>query len=268
MAFATWDSAKLAAVTLSGGDLTATATASGGVSGQGTNRTGKWYWEITVGSLAAINTNTRLGIGNGAVTGATAQSNVSGTAVLAASGSVTISGIAAAFVSGFAAGNVVCIALDLDLGLLWFRTGSGNWNNSGTASPAAGIGGVSIASLGFGPAFDYYPLAMMGGSGAAYTANFGATAFAQTVPSGFTAGWTTGTQVDNIVTTRAGREVWITEPGTLRTSRVGREVWFQLNPFAVVTRTGRELWIDHSAGYVTPPTTGRPKRRVVVISGE
>lgn len=48
------------------------------------------------------------------------------------------------------AGGVGTVCCDIDARLLWFfgSLGTGNWNNSGTANPATGVGGVPIAGSG------------------------------------------------------------------------------------------------------------------------
>ena len=56
-----------------------------------------------------------------------------------------------------------------------------DWNNSGTANPATGVGGISS-----GVAGPYYASASSSSASTSYTANFGASAFSFTMPSGFT----------------------------------------------------------------------------------
>ena len=41
-----------------------------------------------------------------------------------------------------AEGSVTGVAFDVDAELVWFRTGAGDWNNSPTADPATGTGGI------------------------------------------------------------------------------------------------------------------------------
>jgi hypothetical protein len=78
--------------------------------------------------------------------------------------------------------HTIDVAVDLDAKLIWFRRNNGNWNNSGTANPATGVGGISF-DLGTGqllhPAFDIVFSSGVTGS------NFGATSYARGVPSGF-----------------------------------------------------------------------------------
>ena len=87
-------------------------------------------------------------------------------------------------------GDVIGIALDVGAQLAWFRVApSGNWNGSGTANPATGTGGLSLASI---TNVDDCPLVgFFPGIGESATANFGDSAFSGAVPSGFTTGWPT-----------------------------------------------------------------------------
>jgi hypothetical protein len=79
------------------------------------------------------------------------------------------------------AGNTLCVAVDYGAKLIWFRTNNGNWNNSGTANPATGTGGISFSGL----SGTMYPAISCSNYYGTSVANFGATTFAQTVPSGF-----------------------------------------------------------------------------------
>jgi hypothetical protein len=73
------------------------------------------------------------------------------------------------------------IAVDFGAGKMWFKdlTNNGQWNDSGTDDPGTTTGGISntvTAAL--------YP-AVTSTNGAVLTANFGATSFVGSVPSGF-----------------------------------------------------------------------------------
>jgi hypothetical protein len=82
-------------------------------------------------------------------------------------------------------GTTVCVALDVDAARIWFRSGAGgNWNNSGTANPATGTGGLNVAVLGT----PLFALVATNASTARHTANFGASGFVGAVPAGFNAG--------------------------------------------------------------------------------
>ena len=93
--------------------------------------------------------------------------------------------------SGFAlgvvnSGDIVSYAIDLTARKGWARKNGGNWNNRTLAAsnPATGVGGISIHATGA-----FAPFILFGNTGTAagdnMTANFGATAYAYAVPSGF-----------------------------------------------------------------------------------
>jgi hypothetical protein len=48
---------------------------------------------------------------------------------------------------GLIVGSVVEICVDIDARLFWLRVSAGNWNGSGTANPATGVGGINIAAM-------------------------------------------------------------------------------------------------------------------------
>jgi hypothetical protein len=82
-------------------------------------------------------------------------------------------------------GDVICVAVDMVNQRIWIRRNGGNWNSDAAANPATNVGGFDISALGTVP---LYPVVMFGGSSAGTAvANFGATTFAQTMPSGFSA---------------------------------------------------------------------------------
>ena len=88
-----------------------------------------------------------------------------------------------------AVADIFCFALDLTARLAWVRRNSGNWNNSGAADPAAGIGGVAVT-----PTIAFRPYVSFAGSTVStdtVTGNFGQSVFAFSKPSGFISGWGT-----------------------------------------------------------------------------
>jgi hypothetical protein len=185
----TWSTTdKTGTVTLSGSNLTATATA-----GNSWVRTvskhlagsGKVYWEIT--ATVWTNGNTIHGFCPSALSSpnGTTAAGMSGVEI---GGAIYINGSYTGTSLGTVGGGTVLgIALDLTANLVWYRIApSGNWNNSGTANPATGTGGMSVSAI---TGVDACPVAAFGASPEACTANFGASAFTGTVPSGFTAGW-------------------------------------------------------------------------------
>jgi hypothetical protein len=86
----------------------------------------------------------------------------------------------------FGAGNVLALEIDFTAKLLWVKniTNGGNWNNSGTANPATGTGGLSVALTG-SPWF--VDVDLHGTPGDVITVNFGASTFALTPSAGFAA---------------------------------------------------------------------------------
>ncbi|CUI51511.1 SGNH/GDSL hydrolase family protein [Cognatishimia activa] len=81
-------------------------------------------------------------------------------------------------------GDVVQVAVDVDLDLIWMRVnGTGAWNNDVSADPVMGTGGLSISGL----AGDLYSYAGLNAvSGAAVTLNGSLAQMAYVVPTGFT----------------------------------------------------------------------------------
>lgn len=191
MANTSWNgSDKTANITLSGSNLVATTTSNGIGSVRAADRqgSGKFYWEYTVttGTSALA-----LGVANGAFSLSTfaAGSSGSGATVVSNNGNVWFNGTQVLTGLGTVnTGVLICIALNLDNGLIWFRSGAaGNWNASAAADPAGLIGGLNI-----GPPQTYYPVLSFQANTQVVTANFGDTAFTGTAPSGFTGGFTSG----------------------------------------------------------------------------
>lgn len=156
--------------------------------------------------------------------------------------------------------TVIGIALDLVNSLVWFKVlPSGNWNGSGAADPATGVGGLSL----WGPGIPIYPYAPFGNAGDKITANFGDSAFTGTAPSGFTAGFTAGaTPALNEVATQVGVETWGNSNPSLNLTQIGIEVWgTPVGPGTEVTVTqiGAEVWAAVQAAPVGPP-----RRRPIV----
>jgi hypothetical protein len=186
VAATTWNPSAIGAgISLSNGNLTATYTgANANNSGKAniSHLSGKFYWEIVwnvngasaadvigFGTASAGLTNYQIGITDNNSYGWTP------------SGAVYFQGASVASIQSCSVTSTCSIALDIGANLVWFRTDAGNWNNSGTANPATGVGGLSISPLGT-PLFPMFTTFV---SGDQLVANFGATAFAQTAPAGF-----------------------------------------------------------------------------------
>ena len=174
----TWNPAdKHANIVLSNGDLTAATSGSVtwiNVRGTVGKTTGKWYWEVTLqnhrnGSLIGV---TIAGTSLSVNLGTDANSylyRAEGIKYCAGSSS----GIDTATV-----GDVISIALDLDAGKIWFAK-NGVWLESG--DPA---NGTNPNCTGLSDTF-YAVWGANYSSAPEVTANFGTSAFAYSVPSGF-----------------------------------------------------------------------------------
>jgi hypothetical protein len=186
----TWNPAdKDASITLSGGNLIATASVSGyqGVRAIASHSSGKYYSEDTYNSnpsgelIISGFANAAYNVASGGFVG---QSN-NGVGYDGDAGLIWKNNVNTA-VQTAVSGDVVGYAIDLDNSKFWVRTihlgTPGNWNNSGTDNPATNTGGFSFAGLAAGP---YFPAASINVNLTNITTNFGATAFAAAAPSGF-----------------------------------------------------------------------------------
>jgi hypothetical protein len=163
--------------TLSNGNLTWTSNSSAGdqsVYSSTYKTAGKWYLECSHANVG--NNNSRIGL----------------------SGPLGVQQINDMFrnqgdhgVSGMATD----LAIDLDNMKCWGRNGTGNWNGNASADPASNTLGFSLTPALAGSCFFYVDSAS-DSANPTWTVNFGATAFARTVPSGFTA-WDAGSAAAN-----------------------------------------------------------------------
>lgn len=224
--FATFDSGQLVNTTLDSTSLIATATGVGGARAQGTHNSGKWYFEFTCTTMA--NSSSDVGIGTAGASYSTPATQPLNAIAVYRGGFVYNNGVyTGTNIGAVVTGSLVCVAIDLDASLAWFRLGAaGNWNASASNNPATGVGGISIAAWGRGgPATNFYPFASFGASTEQTTANFGASTFAGAVPAGFTSGWTVAAAANNAVATTIGAEVWSTGTPAIRATMLGAEIW-------------------------------------------
>ena len=186
LAQSTWNpSDKTSNVTLSNGNLTATSvvvSAQQAVRGTLSNSSGKYYFEVTdttdtvsYSFIGVANSNSSLSLDTAGVS----DSNGAGYwahdgTLYADTNSTRISG------STYATGDVISIAVDVTNHLIYWAK-NGTWQNS--ANPGLGTGGADyITTL---PVFPYYMLFVPNST--VVTLNTGATAFAYSIPSGFSA---------------------------------------------------------------------------------
>ena len=173
---------KNANITLSNGNLTATSTNIAHKAARATEskNSGKWYWEITVD--AAVDTKINfIGVGNGSATLASyVGSDANGWSYqgnIVAPGYKYHSAASVAYGNDYVDGDIVGVALDLNAGKIWWSK-NGVWQASG--DPVAGTGEAYSGLTG-----DIYPMVSLYQNSNAITANFGASTFTYTPPTGF-----------------------------------------------------------------------------------
>lgn len=224
MANTTWSTTdKTASITLSGGNLTAAATAASGIRAVDRQVTGKFYWEITFNTAGGF-------FGAGIASVAAALNTLYATPnnaliVYATGGAIWVNNVNIGVAVGAlnTAGSLLCCALDAN-GMFWARNGAaGNWNGNAGANPAIGGGGINVSAVG-GSAIPLHPAACFTGTGS-ITANFGDSAFVGAVPAGFTSGFTAGAVIPtSLVAQSFVRETIGTATGELRVQGLVREV--------------------------------------------
>jgi hypothetical protein len=187
----TWSpSDKTTPVVLGSGNLRVTtggSSTNGGVRSTTSVPSGKAYLEYTCTNLTGGNTG--AGIATSSANLATMGGSVANACLIYFGGEIYFNGVdTGKNVGAVGAGSTLCFAIDATGSLLWARLNGGSWNGSGTADPATGVGGINIAAL--FPTNRVFSALSVNGANVDVTANYGGSAFAQTVPSGFAA-WNT-----------------------------------------------------------------------------
>lgn len=176
-------------IVLSNGNLTATSNTLGSsyeiARSIASHSTGKFYSEKTI--------NANPSTGNGLCVGIT-DATTSLTTYLGSDlhsigyfggGSVDLNNVTITTIQSWTATNVVQEAVDLGAQLIWWNVNNGNWNNSGTANPATGVGGISISTLTAGAY--YSAICYQTTAGNQITGNWGAASpgYTYSAPSGY-----------------------------------------------------------------------------------
>jgi len=188
--YATWNASDHSGgVLLSNGDLTATINDNGLSSASNVRATiskssGKWYWEVLVSSIGISTLRASTGVANATenlygVLGSTVNSwghepSFSGDICNALNSIAVINNVYSCFGSNYASASILGYALDMGAGTLTMY-----------------INGVSQGVIFTGLTGSIFPAIGNRGNGATtitMTANFGATAFTYTVPSGYNSG--------------------------------------------------------------------------------
>jgi hypothetical protein len=233
-------------ITLSSSNLVAVAGASNSAVLAGDFfQSGLYYFEVT--PLNAVFGSCTVGI---APPGGT---NVFLAGVAPNGGNIYATGSVGVAIGTVPAGTPVCIAVNLNTGLIWFRNGAaGNWNNNASANPATGVGGVILPSTGgfVAPWVEF-------SSGDQVSLNAGDGNFVGAVPAGFTAGWPKSSAATSMVASQFGMETWGSGGITaLYASQLGMEVWSasaSLSPSSLfASQLGMEVWA--SSDLVVAPT--------------
>jgi hypothetical protein len=186
----TWNPAdKTSGITLSNGNLTATANAiNNAVRSVNSQSTGKFYWEVTCTLWSSS-----CGAGIALLSAPLLPTPINAVIVNQGNGIIFNNAVntgASLGASTVVTGVTLGIAVDFIAGLAWFRVApAGNWNGSGTGNPATGAIGVNFAPISSGGTAQFFGWTCCNGGTNATTANFGDSAFTGAVPSGFTAGF-------------------------------------------------------------------------------
>ncbi len=181
----TWDPNYISPnAALSNGNLTATcaSTGAGHVRGTSFRSSGKFYMESHC-DLILFPSDCALGFMNVVERFSTYLGRHNDSMGWYGDGSVFLNNSVVNTIQSFAQGDIISMAINVTAALVWFRTNNGNWNNDVIANqnPATNIGGISIAAT-TGPIFPGFEVES---ATEAATANFGATAYSQSVPSGY-----------------------------------------------------------------------------------
>jgi len=95
-------------------------------------------------------------------------------------GNKVYNGTETSYGASFTTNDVIGVALDMDNGKVWFRK-NGTWQNSGDPSAGTGEAFSGLSGTIYAMVSIYY-------HGDSITANFGASAFRDSAPSGFNSG--------------------------------------------------------------------------------
>lgn len=188
VAYTTWNSAdKSSNVALDGTALIVSCTSNGDGAVRSIDKksTGKFYWEIP--STTFNGADAGCGVATAGAVLATIGTTVANAFMAFKSGNV-YSNTVLQFNIGTLASSSAQFAMDCDHKRMWVRKAGGNWNGSATANPATNTEGVDVSSW-FSTGL-HAAGSIQNNASDTMTANFGASAFAFSVPSGFTSGFT------------------------------------------------------------------------------
>ncbi len=190
MTILTFDPTTVSAnITLSGGNLTATQSGSGQSAAFSNYAmvSGLYYFEFTINSAPSINTmcgvsqitttTVELAGSGGNYFAVYKYSN--GDCFVGSTGSPIFTSIGA-----FTSGIVVGVALDLTDNRAWLKVGTGFWNGNSSATPTSATTGYDISGM-VGTNGLCAIASFNSTSGDSITANFGATSYTYSMPTGY-----------------------------------------------------------------------------------
>lgn len=177
---------KSALITLSNGNLTATGVGVGTgddlVRSTTSKTAGKVYFE---GTMTGAGAESAIGLAH-TTASLTAFLGIDNNGIgIYRSGHTFLNNSNVMSGPSYSSGDIIGVAIDFGANLIWFRnnTTPGTWNLGGTADPATGIGGQSIAAI-TGPFLVCFDVPAS--AAAVATVNFG-NSFNQSPPSGYSA---------------------------------------------------------------------------------
>ncbi|NTJ65981.1 hypothetical protein G6M50_16995 [Agrobacterium rhizogenes] len=239
--------AKSANVQLSNSNLTATSTNASyaAVLASNSQSSGKYYFEFQ--NVTITDANSGVGVATATVDfNNYLGKNTQGIAV-EPNGQVWFNAVQIGTIASVPTGSTVGIAVDITSRLIWFRTGSGNWNNSASANPVTGVGGFSIST--FSSATIFPAVIWRENAGAANVA-MTASSWLTVPPSGFSP-WAQESTPTAVKVTGAAT---LSSSGVL-TSNANASQSVPTNP-AGTTSVGTQV-MQGLAGTITPNASGR-----------
>ncbi len=183
----TWDPVNISVnLSLSNGNLTVTSSSS--VGNKHTRATvsqssGTYYNEIQVNAAPLGTSGWGIGLLNSSEIFTNYLGQTNNSIGWFGDGQVFLNNTSIITIQTFAAGDTLSMATNVSLQLVWFRTNGGNWNNDILANqnPATNTGGISFAAI----TGSVYPGNEVEDNGDIGTVNFGATSYAESVPTGY-----------------------------------------------------------------------------------
>lgn len=174
---------KASSITLSNGNLTAQNTGLLGnnlVRSIASHTTGKFYCEATVGGVLN-GANSAVGFCDSTESMTTQLgSDIDGVGYQKG-GVVLFNNATASTIQTYTTTNIIGMAIDIGGSLVWFQVNGGNWNNNASNNPATGVGGISISGIGG----TLFVCVECHASSDSFTMNFGASAYSNAAPPGF-----------------------------------------------------------------------------------